>query len=66
MFCAISLFVTMFSKSCLVQRLQKASIRGKGLKLLFELSHFTNYFYKGRLDKFTSNRKLNTKCQVSN
>ena len=30
-FCAISSFVTMFSKSCLVQRRQKASIWGKGL-----------------------------------
>ena len=31
MFCAISSFVTMFSKSCLLQRRQKASIWGKGL-----------------------------------
>ena len=30
-FCAISSFVTMFSKSCLLQRRQKASIWGKGL-----------------------------------
>ena len=33
-FCAISSFVTMFSKSCLLQRLQKASIWGKGLNSL--------------------------------
>ena len=31
-FCAISFFVTMFSQSCLLQRRQKASIWGKGLK----------------------------------
>ena len=31
MFCAISSFVTMFSKSCLLQRRPKASIWGKGL-----------------------------------
>ena len=31
-FCTISSFVTMFSKSCLLQRRQKASIWGKGLK----------------------------------
>ena len=33
-FCATSSFVTMFSKSCLLQRRQKASICGKGLILL--------------------------------
>ena len=31
-FCAISSFVTVFSKSRLLQRRQKASILGKGLK----------------------------------
>ena len=35
MFCAISSFVTMFSKSLLLQRRQKASIWGKGLKLKY-------------------------------
>ena len=34
-FWAISSFVTMFSKSRLLQRRQKASIRGKGLKLVY-------------------------------
>ena len=45
----ISSFVTMFSKSCLLQRLQKASIWGKGLTL-FNSQTFINrgfpYFYQ--------------------
>ena len=41
---AISSFVAMFSKSCLLQRRQKASIWGKGLmsvisQLIYSLSH---------------------------
>ena len=36
-FCAISSFVTMFSKSHLLQRRQKASIRGKGLTISFQV-----------------------------
>ena len=34
-FCAISSFVTMFSKSCLQQRRQKVFIWGKGLNLIY-------------------------------
>ena len=36
-FWAISSFVTMFSKSCLLQRCQKASIWGKELKTLWQI-----------------------------
>ena len=40
MFCAISSFVTMFLKSCLLQRHQKASIWGKGLNLYWNINWF--------------------------
>ena len=45
---AISYFVTMFSKSCLLQRRQKASIWGKGLNL----SHLQTHFDVSAADEF--------------
>ena len=46
LFCAISSCVTMFSKSCLLQRCQKASIWGKGLITLSAVAYLHTILLK--------------------
>ena len=52
-FRAISSFVTMFSKSCLLQRRQKASIWGKGLRRFYIL--FNSILRFPTFNKFAAN-----------
>ena len=52
LFWAISSFVTMFSNSPLLQRRQKASIWGKGLKQLYKLCKYKQ-MYITYINKFT-------------
>ena len=72
-FCAISSFVTMFSKRRLLQRRQKAFICGYGLNTLMQLS-FSFFYLYGVLHHFNpfphttilQQTTLNIFCQMDN